>query len=74
MLSVPLLFSAAGCSGGGGGVVGAVVGVSSMAATGGRSSNSDRGSADSTTGTERKTKHKLRTQIFFQTTTGDIRF
>lgn len=74
MLSVPLLFSAAGCSGGSVGVVGAVVGVSSMAATGGRSANSGRGSADSTTGTEKKTKHKLRAQIFFQTPIGDIRF
>lgn len=74
MLSVPLLFSAAGCSGGGLGVVGSVVGISSMATTGGRSANSGRGSADSTTGTERKTKHKLSAQIFFQTTIGDIRF
>lgn len=54
--------------------MGAVVGVFSMAATGGRSVNSGRGSADSTTGTERKTKHKLRPQIFFQTPIGDIRF
>lgn len=72
--SVPLLFSAAGCSGGGVGVVGAVVGVSSTAANGGRSANSGGGSGDSTTGTERKTKHKLRAQIFFQTTIRDIRF
>lgn len=54
--------------------MGTVVGISSTAATGGRSANSGRGSADSTTGTERKKNTNCVLKSFFQTTIGDIRF